>query len=143
MANEQRSDTSLVHQILSGDEGAFDALYKRHKQGIHQYIFKRIGDWHYAQELTNDTFLKAKEQLETLREPEKVLSWMFGIANQLIADWHRKNNKKKKKKRLLLEFCDDVEVTAANTNWIMEDHTSYEERYEKFCEAIGQLPELE
>lgn len=140
MTNEQRSDASLVRQILSGDEGAFDALYKRYKQRLHEYIFKKVGDWHYAEELTDDTFLKAKEHLETLREPGKVLSWMCGIANQLIAGWHRKNNKKK---RLLLEFCDDVEVTAANTNWIMEDHTSYEERYEKLCEAIGQLPELE
>lgn len=140
MTNEQRSDASLVRQILSGDEGAFDALYKRHKQRLHQYIFNKIGDWHYAEELTDDTFLKAKAHLKTLREPEKVLSWMFSIANQLIAGWHRKN---KKKKRLLLEFCDDVEVTAAYTNWIAEDHTSYEERYEKFCEAIGQLPELE
>ena len=65
---------------------------------------------------------------------------MFRIANQFIAGWHREN---KKKKRLLLKFCDDVEVTAADANWIAEDHTSYEERYEKFCEAIGQLSELE
>ena len=140
MTNEQRSDASLARQILSGDEGAFDALYKRHKQRIHQYIFKRIGDWHYAEELTNDTFLKAKENLETLRKPQRVLNWMFSLANQLIAGWHRKNQKKK---RLVLKFCDDVEVTAANTNWIMEEHTLYEERYEKLCEAIGQLPKLE
>lgn len=142
MTNEQRSDASLVRQILSGDEEAFGALYKRHKQRIHQYIFKRIGDWHYAEELTNDTFLKAKENLGTLREPERVLNWMFSLADQLIAGWHRKNNQKK---RLLLEFFADVEVTAADANRIAEDHTSYEEQeqYEKFCEAIGQLPELE
>lgn len=72
MTNEQRSDVSLVRQILSGDEKAFDALYKRHKQRIHRYIFKKIGDWHYAEELTDDTFLKAKEHLKTVREPEKV-----------------------------------------------------------------------
>ena len=140
MTNEQRSDASLVRQILSGDESAFDVLYKRHKQRIHRYIFNKIGNWHCAEELTNDTFLKAKEHLKTLEEPEKVLNWMFSIANQLIAGWHRKN---KKKKRVLLEFFADVEVTAADANWIAEDDTSYEERYEKFCEAIGQLPELE
>ncbi len=65
---------------------------------------------------------------------------MFRLANQLIAGWHRKN---KKKKCVPLEFFADVEVTAADANWIAEDHTPYEERYEKFCEAIGQLPELE
>ncbi len=138
MTNEQRRDAELVRQILSGDEGAFDALYKRHKQRIHESIFNKIGDWHYAEELTDDTFLKAKEHLKTLRAPEKVLNWMFRIANQLIAGWHREN---KKKKRVLLEFFADVEVTAANR--IAEDHTPYKERYEKFCEAIGQLPELE
>ena len=138
VTDEQRRDAELVRQILSGDERAFDALYKRHKQRIHESIFNKIGDWHYAEELTDDTFLKAKTHLKTLREPEKVLNWMFRLANQLIAGWHREN---KKKKRVPLEFFADVEVTAANR--IAEDHTPYKERYEKFCEAIGQLPELE
>ena len=38
-------------------------------------------------------FLKAKEHLHTLQEPEKVLNWMFRIASQLVAGWHRKNKK--------------------------------------------------
>ena len=139
MTDEQRRDAELVRQILVGDERAFDAFYKRHKQRIHQYISNGIGDWHYAEELTDDTFLKAKEHLKTLEEPEKVLNWMFRIANQFIAGWHRAN----KKKRVPLGFFADVEAIAADANWIAEDHTPYEERYEKFCEAIGQLPELE
>ena len=68
------------------------------------------------------------------------MNWLFRIANQLIAGWHREN---KKKKRVPLEFFADGEVTAADANWIAEGHTPYEDRYEKFCEAIGQLPELE
>ena len=123
----------LMHFISSTSNVSTDIFLNR-------YIFKKIGDWHYAEELTNDTFLKAKEHLETLEEPEKVLNWMFRIASQLIAGWDRKN---KNKKRLLLEFYDNVEVTAANANWITEEQTPYEERYEKLREAIGQLPELE
>ena len=140
MTDEQKRDARLVHQILSGDEAAFAELYALYKQRICEFIASKIGDWHYAEELTNDTFLKVKQHLETLREPEKVLNWMFRIANQFIAGWHREN---KKKKRVPLEFFADVEVTVVDANWIAEDHTPYEERYEKLCEAIGQLPELE
>lgn len=85
MTDEQRQDARLVRQILAGDERAFDVLYARHKHRLCQFISKKIGDWHYAEELTNDTFLKAKAHLETLEKPEKVLNWMFRIASQLVA----------------------------------------------------------
>lgn len=144
MTNEQRSDASLVRQILSGDEEVFDALYKRHKQRIHQYIFKRIGDWHYAEELTDDTFLKAKENLKTLRKPERVLNWMFRLANQLIAGWHRK----RKKHNTMQSAIDIYEVegesaASAVVHQIAQEYAIAEEGWAALMNAIAQLPELE
>ena len=143
MTNEQRSDASLVHQILSGDEGAFEALYKRHKQRLHEYIFNRIGDWYYAEELTDDTFLKAKEHLRTLREPEKVLNWMFRIANQLIAEWHRKNQRRVRMQSFSDVSVTDMEVAAVIAYRMTEDLSLDEERRSELFAAIAQLPELE
>ncbi|MYC77751.1 hypothetical protein F4X10_18455 [Candidatus Poribacteria bacterium] len=91
MTDDQRRDAELVRCILCGDETAFDALYKRHKSRLYGFIVNKIDDRRDAEELTNDTFLKAEEHLHTLQEPEKVLNWMFSIASQLIAGWHRRH----------------------------------------------------
>ena len=144
MTDEQSSDASLVRQILSGDERAFATLYRRHKQRLHQYIFNRIGNWHCAEELTDDTFLKAKEHLGTLREPEKVLNWMFRIANQLVAGWHRKN----RKPDAMPSFINVHEVEGEYTATHVVHQTAQEDametaRWIALLEAIEQLPELE
>ena len=81
MTDDQRRDAELVRQILTGDETAFDALYKRHSPRLYRFIASKIDDRRDAEELVNDTFLKAKEHLHTLQEPEKVLNWMFRIAS--------------------------------------------------------------
>ncbi|MCE2413447.1 RNA polymerase sigma factor [Candidatus Poribacteria bacterium] len=93
ISSDQRRDAELVLQILTGDETAFDALYKRHSTRLYEFIISKIDDRRDAEELVNDMFLKAKEHLHTLQEPEKVLNWMFRIASQLVAGWHRKNKK--------------------------------------------------
>ena len=143
VTDEQRRDAELVRQILSGDERAFDALYKRHKQRIHQYIFNRIGNWHCAEELTDDTFLKVKEHLGTLRAPEKVLNWIFGIASQLIAEWHRNNQRHLQTHSFAEVSGTDMEIAASIAQRMAEDRSLDKQRRRELFEAIAQLPELE
>ena len=100
---------------------------------------------HTPEELTQDTFLRAKKHLETLEESEKVLNWMFRIASQLVAGWHRKY---KSKRRISLQSLAGVSVTdiegaAATAHRIVEEHLLGKERQEKLFWAIAQLPELE
>lgn len=141
--DEQKLDGKLVCRILSGEENAFDALYHRHKFRIYGFIAHRISDRRDAEELVNDTFLKARKHLHTLQEPEKVLNWMFGIANQLIAGWHRNNRKRVRIQSLA--GVPEVEVEAASViaYRTTEEHSLNEERRKQLLEAIGQLPELE
>ncbi len=143
MTDEQRRDARLVRQILSGDERAFDELYALYKHRLCEFITGKIGDWHYAEELTDDTFLKAKEHLETLQEPEKVLNWMFRIASQLIAGWHRNNQRRIQMESLTNVSEAKVEAATVTSHRIMEDWTLDEERRKKLFKAIAQLPKLE
>lgn len=141
---EQSSDASLVRQILSGDEKAFATLYKRHKKLLRRFIFNKIGDWDDAEELTDDTFLKAKAHLKTLREPEKVLNWMFRIAYQLAMGWHRKNRKPDAMQSSIdvYEVEGEAEATAV-VHQIAQAYVTTTERWTALLEAIEQLPELE
>ncbi len=144
MTDEQRRDAELVRQILTGDETAFDALYKRHSPRLYRFITSKIDDRRDAEELVNDTFLKAKEHLHTLQKPEKVLNWMFRIASQLVAGWHRQH----KTSGATQDYTDvyEAEGEAAATTVIHQTAQEYRmetERWTALSVAIAQLPELE
>ena len=148
MTDEQKRDARLVHRILSGDETAFAELNALYKHRICKFIASKIGDWHYAEELTQDTFLKVKQHLQTLREPEKVLNWMFRIADQLVAGWHRKNQKRIQMESFAEVSVTDMESAAANAYQLnayqlAETGALDEDRYTNLLAAIVQLPELE
>ena len=143
MTDEQKRDAKLVHQILLGNEDAFAELNALYKQRICEFIASKIGDWHHAEELTQDTFLKVRQHLQTLREPEKVLNWMFRIANQLVAGWHRKNQRRIQMESFGEVSVPDMESAAANVHQLAETDALDEDRYINLFAAIAQLPELE
>ena len=87
MKNE---DAQLVNRFLSGDEGAFTALVKKHQKSIHALTWRKVGDFHIAEELTQDTFLKAYQKLGTLKNPNQFAGWLYVIADRLCIAWHRK-----------------------------------------------------
>ena len=144
MTDEQKRDAELVRQILSGDERAFEVLYALYKHRLYRYIANRIDDWQDAEELTNDTFLKAKEHLETLEEPERVLNWMFRIASQLVAGWHRKNRKPNTARSSINIYEGEGEYEATTVvHQAAQENTTEAARWIALSEAIAQLPELE
>ncbi|RKU20785.1 hypothetical protein C6500_08180 [Candidatus Poribacteria bacterium] len=87
MKNE---DAQLVNQFLAGDEGAFTTLVKKYQKSVHALAWRKVGDFHTAEELTQDTFLKAYQKLGTLKNPNQFAGWLYVIANRLCIAWHRK-----------------------------------------------------
>ena len=87
MKNE---DAQLVHRCLAGDEGAFTTLVNKYQKSVHALAWRKVGDFHIAEELAQDTFLKAYEKLTTLKNPSRFAGWLYVIANRLCIAWHRK-----------------------------------------------------
>ena len=87
MKNE---DAQLVNRFLSGDESAFTTLVKKHQKSIHALVWRKVDDFHIAEELTQDTFLKAYQKLGTLKNPNQFAGWLYVIADRLCIAWHRK-----------------------------------------------------
>ena len=142
--DEQKLDGELVRRILSGEENAFDALYYRHKSRLYGFIANRINDRRDAEELVNDTFLKAREHLHTLNEPEKVLNWMYGIASQLIAGWYRNHKKPDATQSYTNVYEAEGEVAATTVIYqTTQEYAMETERWTAVSAAIAQLPELE
>ena len=86
----KNNDAELIQRVLDGDETAFSALVEKHKKSVHALAWRKIGDFHVAEEITQDTFLKAYQNLSTLKEPQKFAGWLYVIATNYCKMWLRK-----------------------------------------------------
>ena len=68
----KHEDAQLVHRCLAGDDSAFTTLVKKHQKRVHALAWRKVGDFHIAEELAQDTFLKAYQKLGNTEEPESV-----------------------------------------------------------------------
>ena len=83
----KNDDAKWIKRILTGDEAAFTALLKKYEKQIHTFVWKRVRDYHIAEEITQDTFLKAYEKLDTLRDPDRFSGWLYMIATRCSLTW--------------------------------------------------------
>ena len=81
------NDVQLIRRILSGDDEAFSALVQRHQKGVHALVWRKVNDFQYAEEITQDTFLQAYKKLSTLKNPNQFAGWLYVIANRLCINW--------------------------------------------------------
>lgn len=81
----------LIEQALSGNAQAFADLYLRYLDPIYRYIFFRVGEASDAEDLTEQTFLKAWEALPGYRNyGNPFSSWLYRIAHNTVVDYHRR-----------------------------------------------------
>ena len=84
----------LIRRILSGDDEAFSLLMRKHQEGVHALIWRKIGDFYIAEELTQDTFIQAYKKLGTLKDPRRFKGWLYVIANRRCLNWIKRNKAK-------------------------------------------------
>ena len=87
MKNE---DAQLINRFLTGDESAFAILVKKHQKRVHALAWRKVGDFHTAEELTQDTFLKVYQKLGTLKNPNQFAGWLYVITDRVCTAWYRK-----------------------------------------------------
>ena len=84
------SDESLWRAGASGDQRAFSELYERHARTIYNYLFRRLGDWSEAEDLTAVVFLEAfRRRREVVIVEGKLLPWLYGIATNVLRNRRR------------------------------------------------------
>ena len=83
----KNDDAKWIERILAGDEAAFTVLVKKYEKQIHAFVRRRVKDYHIAEEITQDTFLKAYEKLGTLRDPNRFSGWLYMIATRCSLTW--------------------------------------------------------
>lgn len=83
----KQDDLQIVHAIRNGDSAAFTVLVEKYKKAVYGVILPKVQDFHQAQDLTSETFVTAYLSIESLNTPEKVGTWLCGIARNLANKW--------------------------------------------------------
>ncbi len=138
----QNNDSELIQRTLDGDQTAFTALVEKYQKGIHALAWRKIGDFHIAQEITQDAFLRAYQRLRTLKDHSLFPGWVYVIASHLCTEWHRK----KKLPVQSLETTDVAEIDqVSHSQYIAEkrDTETAEARREIVQKLLQKLPESE
>ena len=139
---EREDDVQLIQRVLSGNDAAFDILVERYQKSVHALVWRKIGDFHHAEEITQDTFLQAYKKLATLKNPHQFAGWLYVIANRLCIDWMRKQ----KPAMQSLENTPMEEIEEASyRHYISEQQRirSAERRHEIVKKLLEKLPESE
>ncbi len=139
---EREDDVQLIYNVLSGDEAAFSALVEKYQKSVHAFVWRKIGDFHHAEEITQDTFLQVYKKLPTLKDPRQFAGWLYVIANRLCIDWTRR-------KTLTVQSLEDTPTAeiekSAYTRYLLEQRQTEasERRREIVKKLLAQLPENE
>ncbi len=115
----KNNDVVLIQRILTGDETAFESLIRKYRKQIHAHAWRKTGDFHIAEDITQDTFLQVYQKLETLEDPILFVRWLYVIVDRLCIAWFRKN-------RIRTESLEETDIseieTEAYSQYVAAEH---------------------
>ena len=138
----QKDDVALIQRVLAGDETAFAELVKKYQKPVHTLAWRKIGDFHIAEDITQETFLKVYQRLHTLKDPNQFSGWLYVITANLCTTWLRK-------KRIQTQPLEDTALTMTQrdvySQHIVEERTktAAESQREVVKQLLAKLKESE
>ena len=136
------NDAQLIHRVLSGDDEAFTALVRKHQKSAHALAWRRVGDFHFAEEIVQDAFLRAYKGLPKLKDPNQFPGWLYVITNRLCNNWLQKN-------KSLMKSVEDIPVVEMQRmsyeHYMSEGHEKEAKasRQKLVGQLLAKLPESE
>ncbi|EXM40177.1 hypothetical protein RASY3_07330 [Ruminococcus albus SY3] len=79
----------IVEQAKAGNKNAFKDLYEEYYDRLYFFVLKNVDSKEAAEDITQDTFLKSMEKIDSLEKPENYVSWLHSIAYNKCTDMFR------------------------------------------------------
>jgi RNA polymerase sigma-70 factor (ECF subfamily) len=126
-----RLEGALVLRARSGDARAFRLIFERHAGAVRRFLRDLLQDDAAADEATQETFVRAHSRLHTIRDTDRLLPWLLGIARFVFLEQLRV-------RRRLRPAEEDLQIDEAPTP---ELALLGREADQKLAEALAILPE--
>jgi len=128
-------DGHLIYKCLNGDSAAFGLLVDKYKASIYALAYSKLHNFHDAEDITQEAFIKAYRKLHTLRWWDNFLAWLYAITSNLCKDWIRSQSKRPDREFIADQEPDILERPSTD---------SYDngDVRESVNEALESLPEI-
>ena len=140
-------DVKLIDKVLSGDDEAFTALVRKYQKSVHALAWRKVSDFHFAEEITQDAFLRAYKGLSKLKDPSQFSGWLYVITHRLCKDWHEDNKSEINKSEIKsIEEVSVLEMQTMSYNRYISDKNkkeAHERRHKIAKKLLAKLPESE
>jgi RNA polymerase sigma-70 factor (ECF subfamily) len=83
-------ERTLAERAGAGDAAAFRQIYERHAQAVFRFLCDLCGNRVAAEECTQETFVRAHRGVKEVREADKLLPWLLGIARNVSLEARRR-----------------------------------------------------
>lgn len=88
---ETVTEARLVAEALAGSQSAFEQIVRRYQRPVISLIVRMVGDRGVAEELAQESFVKAFRNLRGFDVSRRLSSWLFRIAHNTALDWLRRS----------------------------------------------------
>ena len=128
-------DGYIINKCLNGEKEAFGFLVDKYRESIYAFAYSKLRNFHDAEDITQEVFIKAFRKLHTLRRWDNFLAWLYAITSNLC-----KNFIRSKFNRPDREFIAEQD----SGFWGYTSMNSYQEEqaHESLYEALASLPEI-
>ena len=135
------ADADLVARALTGREECFEELVRRYQRPIAAYVYRLVGNYESALDLTQDVFIKIYNSLERYRPEYKFSTWIYKIAHNASVDHLRRNAVRAQS---IVGQCDgeEFEIPLESPRPTPEQESERAERRGEIESLIHQLPAI-
>ncbi|HLI47614.1 MAG TPA: sigma-70 family RNA polymerase sigma factor [Chthonomonas sp.] len=139
------ADTALVQRAKANDRAAFNEIVLRYKDKVYNYVYRMVRNATDAEDLTQETFVRAYLSLHSFQSRASLNTWLFRIATNLCIDHCRRA---KRTQGLVTSLSPDNEEEEEGLQRDIPDATFDPQRLllnkelgEKLEKALQELPE--
>jgi RNA polymerase sigma factor (sigma-70 family) len=131
-------DVDLIERTLSGETDAYGQLVQRYQKQVYRLAYRILKNSADAADIAQETFLKAYQNLHTLKDKSKFCPWLMRIATNKCYNWirSRQENLMSVEEALVCEHA--LHLPPAPDEILIQ-----QELRDKVMKAISELPELD
>jgi len=113
--SQQPSDEQLMSKVKMGEVAAFEILFARYQQPLFNFILRMLGDFHKAEDIFQETFLRVFRHAHKYDESYRFSPWLYQIARNLCLEEIRRQRKVETLPVDEEDDCQPIELWDKNT----------------------------
>jgi RNA polymerase sigma-70 factor, ECF subfamily len=133
------ADCDLVASAATGVEGSFEELVRRYQRPISGYVYRMVGDYEAALDLTQEIFIKIYGSLARYRPEFKFSTWIYKIAHNAAID-HLRRNSGRERSIVNGNESDNYDLPLESESLSPEQQSEREERRVEIEGVVRSLP---